>query len=338
MNAEAGLRVEPLEEGRVVRLVLDRPARGNALTPALLEALEAAFAGLEKAGARAAVLSGAGGRAFSTGYDLAALAGEIEAVRRAAPGSLLAEDHPLERAIRAIDRSPVPIVAAVAGPALGAGCELACACDLRVAGPEASFGFPPARLGIVYSHTGIARLVALVGLAAAKEMCFLGAPVGAARAGEIGLANRVVGAAEVEAEALALARAIAANAPLSVAGTKAILNRCLAPRLGKAELAEIAAIRERAFRSRDLDEGLLAAREKRHRGSRDAKIPPPILPYSILRSSFERGRIKAACAARGPNALPAPYARAASGASKICSRGAGGFGCAAPWASERNPT
>jgi enoyl-CoA hydratase/carnithine racemase len=262
--AASGLRIEPSDDPRVVRLVIDRPARGNALTPDLLLALEAAVLALPARGARAAVLEAAGGRVFSAGYDFAALAAELARASSSPPPSSPPDDHPLERALRAIESSSVPIVAAVAGPAIGAGCELACACDLRVAGPAATFGFPPARLGIVYSHTGIARVLGLVGLAATKEMFMTGAPIDAVRAERIGIANRLAAAGAVEAEGLALAKALAANAPLSLAGTKEILNRFLAPpRLSSGDLREIAAIRERAFRSADLAEGLAAALEKR---------------------------------------------------------------------------
>lgn len=252
------LRVEPLDERRIVRIVLDRPARGNALTRALLDALAAAVAGLAPGGARAAVLEGAGGRAFSTGYDIEALLAEVQA------GHGAAAEESLERAVAAIDATPVPIVAAVEGAAYGAGCELACACDVRVAAASARFCFPPAKLGLLYSHTGIARLLGLVGTAATKEMFMTGAPVDAARAERLGLANRVAADGAAAAEALALARALATNAPLSVGGTKAIVNRFLAPaRLAPDEIREIAALREAALGSADFAEGVRAFLEKR---------------------------------------------------------------------------
>jgi enoyl-CoA hydratase/carnithine racemase len=254
----SGLRVERLDDGRLARLTLDRPSRGNALDPPLLEALADAVRGLEAGGARAAVLAGAGGRAFSTGYDVEALLAGIGSGR--APDEL---ERPLERALAAIDETRVPLVAAVEGAAYGAGCELACACDLRVAGASARFCFPPAKLGLVYSHTGIARLLALVGVAATKEMFMTGAPVDAARAERLGLASRVVADSAAEAESLALARALAANAPLSVGGAKAIVARLAAPRLAPEELRAIAGLREAAFRSADLAEGLAAFVEKR---------------------------------------------------------------------------
>jgi enoyl-CoA hydratase/carnithine racemase len=257
------LVVEPLDGGRVVRLVLDRPARGNALTPTLLGALEAAVLGLATSGARAAVLAGAGGKAFSTGYDIEALFAEVAAQGGGGPAPDLAQ-HPLERALRAMGRSPVPIVAAIEGAAFGAGCELACACDLRVASESATFCFPPARLGILYSHTGIARLIALAGVAAAKEMFLTAAAVPAARAERLGLVTRLVPDGRAREEALALARAIADNAPLSVAGTKAVIDRYLAPpRLAPDEIREIEALRERCFRSSDFAEGLQAFLERR---------------------------------------------------------------------------
>src|SRR5205814_873142 len=99
-----------------------------------------------------------------------------------------------------------------------AGCELACGCDLRVASDDARFCMPPAKLGVLYSASGLARLVALVGAAATKEMFFTGEPVPAPRALALGLATRVVPRSEALLEVERLAATIARNAPLSVRG------------------------------------------------------------------------------------------------------------------------
>jgi enoyl-CoA hydratase/carnithine racemase len=257
----ADVRVETLEDGRVVRFVLDRPGRGNALTAPLLAELAAAVVAAEARGVRAAILTGAGERTFSTGYDVEALAGELAAGASVAD----TESHPLERALRAIDRSSIPFIAAVNGPATGAGFELACACDFRIAVATARFAMPPARLGLLYSHTGIRRVIDLVGVAMAKSLFLAALPVTAEEALGVRLVGRVVpDAAALEAEALTLARRLAANAPLAVAATKAVMNRhLLPPRLTPAEEREIQDLRARLFRSRDLAEGIAALLEKR---------------------------------------------------------------------------
>lgn len=252
---------EALEGGRIVRLTIERPDRGNAVDDATLDALARAVGGLAAGGARAAVLAGGGGKHFCAGYDFSSLATALAATEG---GAMAPAEHPLERAVRAIEDSPVPIVAAVAGGAIGAGCELALACDFRVAAAGARFLFPPARIGLVYSHTGIARVIALAGAGVAKEMFLLGAAIDPERGERLGLVHKVVPDGTQDEEALALARALAANAPLAVGGMKTVINRYLAaPRLGEAALAEIRAIRERAFRSGDVEEGVRAALEKR---------------------------------------------------------------------------
>jgi len=260
-----GLRVEAQDGGRVVLLTIDRPERGNSLTIPLLRALDEVVSGLAAGGARAAVITGAGAKAFSTGYDVEALQAELAAVL-ATEGAVPLDPatHPLERALAAITASPVPLVAAIRGGATGAGLELACACDLRVVGRGARFLMPPARLGVVYSATGIARLMGLVGAGAARELFYAAEAIDAARAHALGLATRLSDDATVLDDALALARRIASLAPLAVGGMKSIIERHLAaPALDAKALDEIAAIRLKAFRSHDLQEGVSAFLERR---------------------------------------------------------------------------
>lgn len=229
----------------VATITLSAPGRGNALDAAMLEALEGLLRALP-ANARVVVLRGAGARAFSTGYHVPSLVAELEA----GPSVSDFARHPLERALRALEEVAVPTLALVLGNAYGAGCELALACDLRVAAEDARLCMPPARLGVLYSATGMRRLLELCGPAAAKELLFTGAPVDAQRAAALGLVNRVAPAAHAEAEALALARTIAENAPLSLRHTKTIFRRFLAPPpLDDAALAEVARLREECFRS-----------------------------------------------------------------------------------------
>src|SRR6185369_13104354 len=132
---------------------------------------------------RALLLRGAGESAFCSGYDLAAM------------DSITAEgplpDEQLQRALEALEAHDAPSVAYVNGPAFGAGCELACACDLRVGDPRSVFSMPPAKLGIVYAPEGMSRLVALVGSSRAKRMLFLAERVSARAALEAGLLDEL---------------------------------------------------------------------------------------------------------------------------------------------------
>jgi len=242
------------ERDRVLHLTLSAPERGNSVDRSMLGALEEQLTALtrriearEIAAPRVVLLRGAGERSFCTGYNIE------ELVRELGEGPSVNDEaqHPLERALRALDECPAPTLALVHGNAYGAGCELASACDLRVAADDARFCMPPAKLGVLYSASGTRRLIELVGVAATKEMFFTAEPVAAARALALGLANRVVPKAEATAEAEKLAATIAKNAPLSVRGTKTIVRRLRPPPLDAATVLEIAKLREECFRSQD---------------------------------------------------------------------------------------
>lgn len=242
------------ERARLAILTLDSPGRGNAVDRAMLaqleghlRAIEARVLASDAAAPRALILRGAGEKSFCTGYDV----GEL--IRELAEGPSVTDEasHPLELALKALDDSPLPTIALVHGNAYGAGCELACACDLRVLSDDARLCMPPAKLGVLYSASGIQRLVDLAGLGATREMFFTAEPVPAARALVLGLANRVVPRADATAEAERLAATIAGNAPLSVRGTKVVLRRLRPQPLEPAVRAELAGLRELCFRSRD---------------------------------------------------------------------------------------
>ncbi len=234
-----------------MRVTLSNPAKRNALDRELLDALAAALRGLD---ARCVILTGEGD-VFSAGYDIADLSPERLAEEAA---DLLT--HPFEAAVSALDAVPVPVVAAMGGHAFGGGLELALTCDLRVCTPRARLGMPPARLGVVYSHTGLRRFVDAIGSARTRELFFTARPVDAAEALSWGLVNEVV--SDVEARSVALASEIAALAPLSQRGNKRALQ-ALAPGVDPALEAELHAQRDAAFRSADFAEGVRAFIEKR---------------------------------------------------------------------------
>ena len=243
-------------QGLVRVLTLSNPSRRNAVDPAALASIVLACERANHDGVRALVLAGEGG-AFCAGYDLNAL--EEGLVADDAPELV---DAPLVRACAALEGCPSIIIAAVDGPAFGAGAELACACDLRIASPGAKFSLPPAKLGVVYSPEGIARVVRLVGLPQARRLFFTAAVAGAGEALRIGLCEEVVQQPSALDRALALASEIAGLAPLALSGMKRTFA-LLAPLPDDAARAELEALRRAAFSSEDAREGVLAFRERR---------------------------------------------------------------------------
>ena len=197
---------------------------------------------------------------FSAGYDIGGLPRD-EFAHRAE--SLVA--RPFHAAIAAVDAFPYPAVAALNGHAIGGGLELALSCDLRLAAESAKLGMPPARLGLVYSHTGLRKFIDAIGATRTRHLFFTARNVSAATALEWGMVNDVVPDAELGERALAYAAAIAANAPLSLAGNKRVIRELLAAegRLEPAVERELVALREACFRTDDFYEGVRAFAEKR---------------------------------------------------------------------------
>jgi enoyl-CoA hydratase/carnithine racemase len=242
----------------VTRLTIDNPAKRNALDHEILDALAALLPGLD---ARCLLLT-ATGRVFSAGYDIGALPSDAFAE---AAEAIVA--HPFTAAIEALDAYPYPVLAALNGHAIGGGLELALSCDLRVCSADARLGMPPARLGLVYSHTGLRRFIDAVGAPRTRELFFTARSIGADEALGWGLVGEVVAAAGVAARSVELAAEIAANAPLSLAGNKRVIRELLAAEgaLEPAVEDELVALREDCFRSADFFEGVRAFAEKRAR-------------------------------------------------------------------------
>ena len=207
-------------DGAVATITLNRPAVLNALNAALLDGLTEALDRIDADDAiRAVILTGAGERAFAAGADIA----ELADLEQPAAGIALARRG--QRVTQRIEGLRVPVIAAVNGFALGGGCELALACDMRLASENAKFGQPEVNLGILPGYGGTQRATRLLGIGAAMFLCTTGATIDAAEALRIGLVQRVVPAAELNAESRALAATIAGKAPLAVAAAKrAILD------------------------------------------------------------------------------------------------------------------
>jgi len=243
--------------GPVVIITLNRPEAMNAINASLAQALGDALEEFATdASLRAAVLTGAG-RAFCAGADLKELA---------AGRSVHDASHP-ERGFAGLVRHFVdkPIIAAVNGFALGGGTEMVLACDLAVMGEETSLGLPEVKRGLVAAAGGLLRLHRQIPPKVAAEAIFTGASIDASTALRWGLVNRVVPSAEVVETALALAEAIADNAPLAVRASKRIMMLSASgsdwdPRMWDMNESEFAAVRA----SGDAREGATAFSEKRH--------------------------------------------------------------------------
>jgi enoyl-CoA hydratase/carnithine racemase len=240
----------------VARLTVDNPAKRNALDHELLDALAEVLPTLA---ARCLLLT-AKGKVFSAGYDIGAL--PQDGFERAAEAIVA---HPFAAAIEALDAYHYPVLAAINGHAIGGGLELALSCDLRVCSADARLGMPPARLGLIYSHTGLRKFLDALGAPRTRELFFTARNISAAEALTWGLVGEVLPAAEVAARGVELAAEIAANAPLSLAGNKRVIRELLSARgaLDPAVEAELVALREECFRSEDFFEGVRAFAEKR---------------------------------------------------------------------------
>ena len=238
----------------VATITLNRPEQRNAMNAALLRGLGATFDDLDaRKDVRVVIVRGAG-PAFCSGMDLK----EMEAQRGAAGDPEVG----VVRILRRVEASRHPTIALVHGDAIAGGCELALHCDLRVMADTARIGMPLARIGMIVPFPLGQKLVEIIGPAHTRHLLFTGRPIDGRRAYEIGMVHQVVAAAEMETAAAALARTIADNAPLSLAGMKQVILRAVAARpAGAHDDLDAAALRARA--SADAGEGRRAMLEKR---------------------------------------------------------------------------
>src|SRR5689334_2121816 len=255
--ADGKLLIDRPADG-VVRLTISNPTKRNALDHPILDAITASLARLADE-ARCLVVTGAHGM-FSAGYDIGEIPDE-EFEERAE--RLVA--HPFTQAIEALEAFPYPTLAVLPGHTIGGGLELALACDLRVAQDQIKLGMPPAKLGLVYSHTGLRRFLDAIGAARTRELFLLGSYIDAATALEWGLVTRVATPEALEEVSLELASELAGNAPLSQVGNKRVIAALLAsegelPQDIEEELIEL---RRASFASEDMREGMRAFAERR---------------------------------------------------------------------------
>jgi len=205
------LRLE--HHGHVLLITVDRPTALNALNHQVMLELQAAIASIDTAHTRCVVLTGAGSKAFVAGADIGAMQNMSKAEGK--EWGLLGND-----VFRSLETLDIPVIAAVNGFALGGGCEIALACDIRIASENAIFAQPEVCLGITPGFGASQRLPRLIGEGCAKQLLYTGERITAQKALEIGLVNAVYPADELLGKALELAETIAKNAPIAVRGTK----------------------------------------------------------------------------------------------------------------------
>jgi len=240
----------------IATLTINRPQALNAMTRELLEELGAALGHLQdNPEVRVILLTGSGEKAFVAGADIAAMAGlsPLEARELALLG---------QRTLASIEACPLPVIAVVNGFALGGGCELAMACDLRIAADTARLGQPEINLGIMPGFGGSQRLPRLVGKGRALELLLSGELISAAEAWRIGLVNRVLPASELMAEARRFATLLASKGRTALKLCKVAVQEGLEMDLARGAAYE-ADLFGLCFADSDQREGMEAFLEKR---------------------------------------------------------------------------
>ena len=248
-------------ENNLATLMLNRPHKKNSLSPELVQLLLQTLQELAAdASIRTLVIRGAGSKAFCSGYDIRSLpTGAGDNVH-----DKLEKLNPVESLFQSVINYPYPVIAMLNGIALGAGCELALCCDVRIGTDETRMGMPPAKLGLVYPWAGLQRFIQTIGLRSTRELFFTGRIYQGLKLKELGLVDYLVSGNQLDSFAYQMAEEIAANAPLALKGTKRVINLLLqSTPLEESGLREAEAITESTFSSEDLKEGRLAFLEKR---------------------------------------------------------------------------
>jgi len=246
------------EKESICTLILNRPEKRNLTTPNMLLQLDSVLNRLKDDGSvRCVVIRGAGEKAFSSGYDISAI-GENDMMRD------YEGNHPLIVASKSIENFPYPVIAMINGHAFGAGLELAVTCDVRICVDGAMLGMPPAKLGVIYTFSGIRKFLNLVGLGYAKELFLVGKAIDSTKAEKIGLVNYIKPREEIEDFTYGLANEIAENAPLSIKTMKFVINKWQQNQgLNKDEEETLKKMIKEVQSSGDYKEGQEAFAEKR---------------------------------------------------------------------------
>ncbi|MDA0225282.1 MAG: enoyl-CoA hydratase [Proteobacteria bacterium] len=246
------------KDGAIGWITFNNPARRNAVSMAMWTALGDIVRDYAADDAiRVIVLKGAGDKAFVSGADIS----EFEQ-SRSSPETTQAYRENSERGNEALRHVGKPTIAMIRGFCVGGGVSVALGCDLRIASDNSQFGVPAAKLGLGYEYDGVKRLVNVVGPAFAKEIFYTARLFSAAEALAMGLVNRVLPEAELEAFIRTTAASIAANAPLTVGSIKTIVGEAVKDETAR-DMALCEQVVDRCFNSEDYVEGRTAFMEKR---------------------------------------------------------------------------
>ncbi|MDA8235026.1 MAG: enoyl-CoA hydratase-related protein [Clostridia bacterium] len=244
-----------VDEG-IATIIINRPETLNALSPAVYHELKEALTKLtSNPMVKAVIITGAGSKAFIAGADIAAMS------IMSSNDALLFGEAAKEVSFR-IESMSQPVIAAINGLALGGGCELALACDFRVAASSAKFGQPEINLGIIPGNGGTQRLTRLVGVSKAKEMIMLGDLVSAEQALQLGLVHQVVEADQLMPSAVQLAKKLSQKAPIALAMAKRSIHRAVGSDTEEGLAFELNCFAH-CFSTQDQKEGMKAFLEKR---------------------------------------------------------------------------
>jgi len=245
-------------DGPVATITLNRPQVRNAFNLAMWQALGHTMEDLaSRREVRAIVIKGAGDKAFAAGADVKEFETKRSNVIQAQSYSRV-----LEAALETVTETPQPVIAMIRGFCVGGGCELANACDIRIAADDARIGITPAKLGIILGFQEVRELVALMGAGKAKELLFTGRLITAEEALHAGWLNHVVPVNELESCTREFIELFLPNAPLSIQAAKRAINACLPGPDGHVIGQQIESY-VRGFAGSDYQEGVASFREKR---------------------------------------------------------------------------
>jgi enoyl-CoA hydratase/carnithine racemase len=246
------------KDGRVGYVIFNNPERHNAVSLEMWARTTEILEGFAKDDeVRVVVITGAGGKSFVSGADISKFESE-----RASLDATKVYNATVARANEGVSGFPKPTIAMIQGYCIGGGLGLAVCCDLRICSANSRFGIPAAKLGLGYSYPGVKRLVDIVGPAFAKEIFFTARQFDAEEARVMGLVNRIVPEAELDAYVKTYAETIASNAPLTIKAAKFIVAEALEDE-SKRDPARCAELVEQCFKSSDYTEGRRAFMEKR---------------------------------------------------------------------------
>ena len=258
MNAPGSDKIITRKENGIGWVIFNNPEKRNAMSPDMYQAMGAALEDYATdATVRVVILKGAGEKAFVSGADISKFA-----QNRSTPDQVRDSEARSEAANRALRECPKPTIAMIRGYCMGGGLGVAIACDLRIASDDSRFGVPAAKLGVGYRYSGLQRLSDIVGPSFTAEIFYTGRQFSSQEALQMGLVNRVLPPAELEAYVMDYARTMANNAPLTLAAVK----RCLVEMRkdpGERDLELCQSMVEACFASSDFIEGRTAFMEKR---------------------------------------------------------------------------